>query len=84
MPSSPGLWIRGGASRIFASRSRALANVTDCLSGPHVRPQDLASGEPGYFFVGSRAYGRSTGFLLQAGLSQLETILENLCTPTSR
>jgi hypothetical protein len=69
-----------GGARLY----RAVANVTDCLTVPRVRPQDLESGEPGYYFVGSRAYGRSTGFLLQSGLSQLETILENLCTPTSR
>ena len=68
-----------GGARLY----RAIANVTDCLTVPRVRPQDLASGEPGYFFVGSRAYGRWSGFLLQSGLSQLETILENLCTQTS-
>jgi hypothetical protein len=51
---------------------------------PKVKPDDLASGEPGYFFIGSRAYGRSAGFLLQTGLAQLDTILESMCIPASR
>jgi thioredoxin reductase len=67
-----------GGGRLY----RAISNVTDCLSVPAVKPADLQSGEPGFFFVGSRSYGRSNGFLLKTGLLQLETILE--CIPTSR
>jgi thioredoxin reductase len=67
-----------GGGRLY----RAISNVTDCLSVPTVKPADLQSGEPGYFFVGSRSYGRSNGFLLKTGLLQLETILE--CIPTTR
>jgi len=63
-----------GGARLY----RAIANVTDCLSVPTVRPADLASGEPNFFFIGSRAYGRARTFLLQNGLSQLETILDSL------
>jgi hypothetical protein len=43
-----------------------------------VSPEDLASGEPDFFFVGSRAYGRAPSFLLQTGLAQLDTILDSL------
>jgi thioredoxin reductase len=67
-----------GGARLY----KAIANITDCLSVPAVKPDDLQSGEPGFFFIGSRAYGRSNGFLLQTGLAQLETILQ--CIPTSR
>ena len=63
-----------GGARLY----RAIANVTDCLTVPSVRPSDLASGEPNFFFIGSRAYGRARTFLLQAGLAQLETILDSL------
>ena len=45
---------------------------------PSVAREDFATGEPGYFFIGARAYGRSRTFLLQTGLQQLETILDLL------
>ncbi|HEY0142173.1 MAG TPA: FAD-dependent oxidoreductase [Thermoanaerobaculia bacterium] len=67
-----------GGGRLY----RAISNITDCLSVPAVKPADLQSGEPGFYFVGSRSYGRSNGFLLKTGLLQLETILE--CIPTAR
>jgi thioredoxin reductase len=57
---------------------RAIANITDCLSVPSVRRIDLESGEPNFYFIGSRAYGRTRTFLLQTGLAQLETILASL------
>jgi thioredoxin reductase len=57
---------------------RAISNITDCLCTPKVGPQDLATGEPNYFFIGARAYGRSRTFLLQTGFAQVETLLESL------
>jgi thioredoxin reductase len=63
-----------GGARLY----KAISNITDCLSIPPVKPADLQSGEPGFYFVGSRSYGRSNGFLLQTGLLQLETILDSL------
>jgi thioredoxin reductase len=63
-----------GGARLY----RAISNITDCLSMPQVAPADLQSGEPGFYFIGSRAYGRSNGFLLKTGLAQLETILGTL------
>ena len=57
---------------------RAVANITDCLSVPRLSREDFATGEPGYLFVGARAYGRSRTFLLQTGLQQLQTILDTL------
>ena len=61
-----------------ARLARALAGVTDCLSVPCVRSDDLASGEPGFHLVGARSYGRSRNFLLRSGLEQVESILESL------
>lgn len=63
-----------GGARLY----RAVSCITDCLSVPPVRPADLESGEPGFWFVGSRAYGRSRTFLLQTGFAQMETILESI------
>ncbi|HYC58994.1 MAG TPA: FAD-dependent oxidoreductase [Thermoanaerobaculia bacterium] len=63
-----------GGARVY----RAISTITDCLSVPAVAPADLQSGEPGFYFVGSRSYGRSNGFLLRTGLAQLETILSVL------
>jgi thioredoxin reductase len=63
-----------GGARLY----RAISNITDCLTVPAVKREDLQSGEPGFFFIGSRAYGRFNGFLLKTGLAQLETILDSL------
>lgn len=57
---------------------RAVSSITDCLAVPRLSLQDLESGEPGFYFVGSRAWGRAGSFLLQSGLAQLETILDAL------
>jgi hypothetical protein len=61
-----------------ARLSRALSSVTDCLASPVLQPSDLASGEPGYYLIGSRAWGRMPTFLLQSGYDQLQTILEEI------
>ena len=58
-----------------ARLSRALANVTDCLSVPAVSPGDLGSGETGFYLLGAKSYGRSRTFLLRTGLAHLEAIL---------
>ena len=66
-----------------AGIARALAGVTDCLSVPRVRPEDLRSGEPGFFFAGAKSYGRARNFLLRSGLEQLDTILDGLAANVS-
>ena len=63
-----------GAARLY----RAISNITDCLMIPRVKPEDLESGEPNFYFIGSRSYGRAPTFLLQNGLNQLQTILDSL------
>ena len=63
-----------GGARLY----RAIANVTDCLCVPQVGKEDFATGEPNYFFIGARSYGRNRTFLLQTGLQQLEMILDLL------
>ena len=61
-----------------ARLQRAVSNVSDCLNVPTVERHDLESGEPNFFFVGSRAYGRARTFLLHTGLQQLDAIFEGL------
>ncbi|HEX8153680.1 MAG TPA: hypothetical protein VF698_11165, partial [Thermoanaerobaculia bacterium] len=63
-----------GGARLY----RAISNVTDCLAVPKVSRDDLATGEPNFYFIGSRGYGRSRSFLLQTGLAQLETVLDSI------
>jgi hypothetical protein len=63
-----------------AGVARALANVADCLSIPKVSLQDLASGEPRFFMIGAKSYGRAPTFLLQTGRAQVETILDELAS----
>ena len=63
-----------GGARLY----RAVSSVTDCLSVPQLTARDLESGEPNYWFIGSRGYGRAPTFLLQTGLAQVETILESI------
>ncbi len=55
---------------------RALSSITDCLSVPKLKPEDLASGEPGFALLGSKSYGRLSTFLLQSGREQLETVID--------
>jgi thioredoxin reductase len=57
---------------------RALSKVTDCLSTPAVAPEDLESGEPGFYLAGAKSYGRARTFLLKTGYDQLATILRQL------
>jgi hypothetical protein len=61
-----------GAHRLH----RAIAGVTDCLTPPQVRDEDLLSGEPGFHLVGFKAYGRLPTFLLRTGHAQLESVLD--------
>jgi hypothetical protein len=63
-----------GAARL----SRALSGITDCLSVPRVRSEDLASGEPGFFLIGAKSYGRSRSFLIRTGLAQLEAVFDGV------
>lgn len=63
-----------GGARLY----RAISCVTDCLAVPAVSPSDLESGEPNFYFAGSRSYGRARTFLLQTGFSQLNAILERI------
>jgi hypothetical protein len=63
-----------GAGRLC----RALLRASDCLSVPAVGADDLDSGEPNFFLVGAKSYGRLPTFLLRSGRAQLETIFSLL------
>jgi threonine dehydrogenase-like Zn-dependent dehydrogenase len=57
--------------------NQVLCGASDCLSVPMPRPEDLVSGEPGFFLLGSKSYGRSNAFLLRDGILHLEMILKH-------
>ena len=71
----------GAATEGAARLERALAKVTDCLTVPAVAPEDLETGESGFFFAGARSYGRSRAFLLRTGFAHLETMLDRISRP---
>jgi hypothetical protein len=58
--------------------TRALSNVTDCLSVPSLAADDLDTGEPGFHLAGAKSYGRARTFLLKNGYTQLDMILDRL------
>jgi hypothetical protein len=62
-----------GTRRLYA----VLRGATDCLSVPTPRPEDLDSGEAGFFLLGSKSYGRANAFLLRDGIAHLEMILRH-------
>jgi len=66
-----------GVSEGVAGLYRALTNVTDCLAKIEVNPKDLQTGEPNFFLVGMKSYGRNAGFLLKSGVEQLEAIFSH-------
>jgi len=66
----------GPSSEGPARLARAVSHVTDCLTPPKVREEDLLTGEPGFHFVGYKSYGRLTSFLLKTGHQQLESVLD--------
>ncbi len=63
-----------GVSEGVQGLYRALTNITDCLAKIEVKPKDLQTGEPNFFVVGIKSYGRNPGFLLKSGVEQLEAI----------
>ncbi|MEO6096696.1 MAG: FAD-dependent oxidoreductase [Fibrobacteria bacterium] len=62
-----------GTRRLHA----VLSGATDCLSVPMPRPEDLDSGETGFFLLGAKSYGRANTFLLRDGIAHLEMILKH-------
>jgi hypothetical protein len=61
-----------------AGLTKALANVTDCLSVPSLTPADFDSGEPGFHLAGAKSYGRARTFLLKNGYAQVDAVLNSL------
>ncbi|MFN0117606.1 MAG: NAD(P)-binding domain-containing protein [Elusimicrobiota bacterium] len=57
-----------------AGLSKALMDIKDCLSPVVVKPEQLQSGEHGFYFIGHKSYGRLNKFLLRSGLQQLDLI----------
>lgn len=67
-----------GVSEGVSGLYRALTNITDCLAKIDIKPQALQTGEPNFFVVGIKSYGRNSGFLLRSGIDQIEAIFSML------
>jgi len=67
-----------GISEGISGLYRALTNITDCLAKIDIKPQALQTGEPNFFVVGIKSYGRNSGFLLKSGVDQLEAVFSML------
>lgn len=67
-----------GISEGISGLYRALTNITDCLAKIDIKPQALQTGEPNFFVVGIKSYGRNPGFLLKSGVDQLDAIFSML------
>ena len=67
-----------GISEGVSGLYRALTNITDCLAKIDIKPQALQTGEPNFFVVGIKSYGRNAGFLLKSGVDQLDAIFSML------
>jgi thioredoxin reductase len=67
-----------GVSEGVAGLYHALTNITDCLARIEINPKDLQTGEPNFFSVGMKSYGRNPGFLLKSGVQQLDAIFSVL------
>ena len=67
-----------GISEGVSGLYRALTNITDCLAKIDIKPQALQTGEPNFFVVGIKSYGRNSGFLLKSGVDQLEAVFSML------
>jgi hypothetical protein len=66
-----------GVSEGVVGLYRALTNITDCLAKIEITPNALQTGEPNFFLVGMKSYGRNAGFLLKSGVEQLEAIFSH-------
>lgn len=55
-----------------------LCGAKDCLSVPMPKTADLESGEPGFWLIGAKSYGRANTFLLRDGIRHVEMILDQI------
>lgn len=55
------------------------ATSADCLVQPAQGVDVLRNPEPRFFILGAKSYGRSARFLLQTGIEQVATVMQNIC-----
>jgi len=62
--------------RLAAALLASDGDGADCLANTAgFGPESLSSPEPGFFVLGSKSYGRTSSFLLEAGWAQVDDVL---------
>ena len=59
---------------ICSLSSSAGASSSDCLAQTSLGADTLVNPEPGFFILGSKAYGRNNTFLMRVGWQQVEEV----------
>ena len=69
-------WATDGTYKLAASLFGGSCDSCDCLSMPALGAEKLLHPEPGYYSLGTKSYGRTPDFLIQAGREQMIALLE--------
>lgn len=67
-----------GPMKLAAALLGASGGGGDCLAQVSLGPETLKNPEPGFFILGSKAYGRRNDFLMRVGWQQVEEVFQLL------
>lgn len=67
-----------GPMKLAAALLGASGGGGDCLAQTSLGPETLKNPEPGFFILGSKAYGRRNDFLMRVGWQQVEEVFQLL------
>ncbi len=67
-----------GPMKLAAALLGASGGGGDCLAQTSLGPDTLKNPEPGFFILGSKAYGRRNDFLMRVGWQQVEEVFQLL------
>ena len=70
-----------GPMRLAAALLAADGAGGDCLAQGSSGPDALRTPEPGFFFAGSKSYGRRSNYLLRLGITQAEELASLIDAP---
>ena len=67
-----------GPMKLAAALLGASGGGGDCLAQTSLGPETLKNPEPGFFILGSKAYGRRNDFLMRVGWQQVDEVFQLL------
>jgi hypothetical protein len=67
-----------GPMKLAAALLGASGGAGDCLAQTSLGPETLRNPEPGFFILGSKAYGRRNDFLMRVGWQQVDEVFQLL------